>query len=586
MDVWLTLAVLAVLLTALIRELASPAANVLGAVLVLVVLDVLDPAAAFAGFANPATITVAGLFVVARAVQEHGGVEEWLARLLDRDRPRRLTLGRLVAPLVGASSIIANTPLVAAVAPMIRDWAERRGIPASRLLIPTSYAAILGGTITTIGTSVTLLVSGLVAQQTGEGFGFLEVTPVGLPVAVAAGVMLVLTAPRTLPNRQTIEQQVAARERDYSFRLHVEPDGELDGKTVAEAGLRNLVDTYLARIDRDGLVIAPVPPDQELEGDDELLFVGRASAAKELVQRTGLEHSEAQQLTHLTEDHRGLYEAIVAKGSPLSHRTLKAVSFRGRYDGAVLAIHRAGERLDQRLGTVPLEPGDTLLIQADRSFADRWRNHGDFAVVVPLDEHGAGGTSRRPLVLAVVAAMVLVAALGWLPIVTAVLLACAVLIATRTLDFFDAKDAIDLDVVLIIGGAIGLGAAVQSSGLAAQIAEGIAATGAAFGAYAALAAVLVGTMVLTELVTNAAAAALMVPVALDVATRVGADERGFAVAVAVAASSSFLTPIGYQTNTIVYGLGGYKFGDYFRAGWPITLTVVTTALLVIPLVWS
>ena len=228
----------------------------------------------------------------------------------------------------------------------------------------------------------------------------------------------------------------------------------------------------------------------------------------------------------------------MSRGSSLVGRSLKEVSFRGRYDAAVLAIHRSGERVTGKLGTVELHAGDVLLLQTDDRFAERWRDRGEFAVVVPLDEELRGPSPRRPLVLAVVLAMVVVAATGWVPIVTAVLGACAALVATRTVSFFEAKAAIDLDVMLVIAGAIGLGAAVESSGLAGVVAGGVASVAETFGAFGALAAVLLGTLLLTEMVTNAAAAALMVPIALDVAGRVGGDPRGYAVAVALAASSS------------------------------------------------
>ncbi len=585
-EVWLTVAVLVALFATLVLEKASPAATVLGAVVALVLLGVLSPEDAFLGFANPATVTVAGLFVLARAVQDHAGVERLLARLLGDGVRVRRSLVRLVGPVAGASAVIANTPLVAAAAPMVREWADRRGVAPSRYLMPVSFAAILGGTITTIGTSVTLLVSGLVARATGEPLGLLEITPVGLPVALVGGAVLVAFGPRLLPDRRPVEQREGTNERDYSFHLRVEPGGPLDGRTVAEAGLRDLDEAFLAHIDRGTHAIAPVGPDDVLGGGDDLLFVGRGSAAKTLVQRPGLKHSEEHQVAHLAEHQEGLFEAVLGRGSALAGRTLKDTSFRGRYDAAVLAIHRDGERVEGKLGTVTLHPGDTLLVQADRQFATRWRDRGDFAVVARLDDDASAPSPRRPFVLAVVAAMVAAAATGLVPIVTAVLGACALLVATRTVTFAEARDGIDLDVMLVIGGAIGLGAAVETSGLAGHVAGAIASVADAAGAFGALAAVLVGTLVLTELVTNAAAAALMVPIALDVAGRVGGDPRGYAIAVALAASSSYLTPIGYQTNTIVYGLGGYRFTDYVRVGLPITLSVLATALLVIPAVWT
>jgi di/tricarboxylate transporter len=241
--------------------------------------------------------------------------------------------------------------------------------------------------------------------------------------------------------------------------------------------------------------------------------------------------------------------------------------------------------VDAKLGEVRLQAGDALLLLTDHDFAERWRPGRDFAVVLPHDASSAVASPRRGLVVGVAVAMVIAAAVG-VPILTAVLAACLLLVGTRTLRFWDARSALDVDVLLIVASAIGLGGVVTASGLSGEIAAVIDRAAGAGGAVVALAAVLLGTLVLTEVVTNVAAAALMVPIALEVAGRVGADPRGYAVAVAVMASSSFLTPIGYQTNTIVYGLGGYRFGDYWRLGLPLTLTVLGLALVVVPAVWG
>ncbi len=590
---WVTLVVLLAMLAGLVREWISPAAGTLGALVVLVLAGVVDAPTAFAGYADPATLTVAGLFVVARAVRDHGRLGPRIGRLMgDGSRPRR-SLVRMVVPTAAASGVIANTPLVAALAPVVRDWAERNGRPVSRYLIPVSFAAILGGTLTTIGTSPTLLVSGLVGRETGQPFGLLEVTPVGLPVALATGVLLCVLGPRLLPDRSTSQQQIAASERDYTLPLRVRPDGPIDGVRVADAGLRSLKTVYLARIQRGAREIAPVGPDEVLRGEDVLVFVGRVDEVSGLTSRPGLTHADESQVTLLDGERHDRFEVVIGRDSSLVGRTLKDISFRGRYGGVVLAVHRAGRRVDHKLGTVRLEPGASLLLQSRPGFDQRWSGRGDFAVIVPLDEDTARAGGRGALVLATVAGMVLAAALGLVPILTAVVAACAALIVTRTVSFFAAKDALDLDVLIVIGSAIGLGSAVESSGLAATVASGLLTVvpdaGAVPGlgpAIIALAGVVITTLVLTELVTNVAAAALMVPIALDLATRVDADPRGFAVAVAVAASSSYLTPIGYQTNTIVYGLGGYRFTDYWRLGAPMTAAVVVTILVVVPLVWS
>ncbi|MFP5310012.1 MAG: SLC13 family permease [Actinomycetes bacterium] len=572
--------VLLVLVVALVRETVAPAPAVLAAVVVLTLVGIVEPETAFAGFSSSATLTVAGLFIVARCIQDHTGLDLALRRLLGQGRSETATLTRLTLPLVTLSAVIANTPLVAATAPMVRGWAERTDRPPSRYLMPVSFAALLGGVITTIGTSTTLVVSGLVESSLGTPFGFLEITPVGLPVALAGAVVLIVAAPRLLPDRSSAGERVAAHERDYVFRMTVDAGGPLDGATVAEGGLRALDDLFLVRIDRDGHEIAPVGPDDVLRGGDELAFVGRIDHVREFTHE-GLTHAEQGQLHLLDGDLHGLHEVVIGRSSDLVGRTLKEASFRGRFGAAVLAIHRAGGRVEQKLGTVPLLPGDSLLLHAGPSFAETWRDHGTFAVVVPLDDTFARASRRRWFVIAVVVAMVLVAATGLTSTFLAVLGATSLLVGSRTIGFREAVRSLDLDVLLIIAGAIGLGAAVEASGMAELIASGVAAAAAGAGPVAALAAVVIGTAVITEVVTNVAAAALMVPIAVQVGTQLQADPRVFALGVAIAASSSFLTPIGYQTNTIVYGLGGYRFSDYPRLGAPVTVVTLGVAIVVL-----
>ena len=585
LDMAIALAVLAAIVVVLARELVSPAPTMLGGVVLLVVLGVVPPEEAFAGFSSPATLTIAGLFVVARALQVHGGLAALLTRLMGTGAGDRVMLARLVAPVLAASSVIANTPLVATLGPMVRSWAERRGRAPSTFLMPLSFAAILGGVITTIGTSTTLVVSGIVGGRGLGAFGLFEVLPLGLPVALAGGMLLVLLAPTVLPDRRSSYAQVASHERDYTFRLQVQTGGPLDGHTVTDSGLRNLADVYLAGLRRGELELTPLAPTTVLQAGDVLTFVGRVDRVLEISSRPGLLHADETQAGLLDGDRHGLVEAVVGTNSPLVNRTPKEMSFRGHYGAAIVAIHRQGERIDAKLGEVRLAAGDALLLMTDEDFEDRWRPTRDFAVLVPLEDGDTGPSPRRPLVALTTVVMIVAAAVG-VPILSAVLAACLVLVGSRTLRFWDARGSLDLDVLLIVASAIGLGGAITSTGLAERVGDGIEAVAASTGSLTALLAVLVGTLVLTEMVTNVAAAALMVPVALDVAARVGEDPRGWAVGVAVMASSSFLTPIGYQTNTIVYGLGGYRFTDYWRLGLPLTLVVLAASMVVIPAVWG
>lgn len=582
LDAWLTVAVLVTLVVILVRELVTPPAAILGALITLVLIGVAEPETALSGFASTATATVAALFVVAAALQRHTGLERVIDEQLAHVEGARSVLVRLCTPVAAASAFIANTPLVAALAPVVRSWADRHGRSPSRVLMPLSFATILGGLATTIGTSTTLVASGIVQGATGQAFTVTEVTPIGLPAAVLGTVLLVIIAPWLLPDREVV---LRSGPRRYLCRMVVESDGPLDGASLADAGLRQLDDLFVAAIERGPGEAAPARPDSVLTGMDVLVITGSVDHLRSLP-NSGLRHASDAQVRALGDDLTNLHEVVVGPRSPLVGRTLKEVSFRGRYNAAVIAIDRENEEIEGKLGTVPLSAGDVLLLQGDAEFADRWRGQPDFAVVAPLDEDYGAPTSRRWLVAGVTVAMVAVAALGVLTLLEAVLWACAVLLATRTITLREALGSLDLEVLLIIAAAIGIGATVESSGLAAAVAAMVGDVAMATSATVALLLLLVATAILTEVVTNVASAALMIPIALGTASAIGTDPRGWAVAVAVCASASFLTPIGYQTNTIVYGLGGYRFSDFWRLGLPINALVIAVAVVLTPIVWG
>jgi di/tricarboxylate transporter len=320
-----------------------------------------------------------------------------------------------------------------------------------------------------------------------------------------------------------------------------------------------------------------------LAGDDVLRFVGKVDQIVDLQRMRGLTSTEAPLLDGL--GRQAFFEVVLGAESRMVGQTLKDVGFRARYEAVVLAVHRAGQRVDAKLGELPLRAGDTLLVLADPGFRERWRESGDFLVVARLGgtPPGRGRHARR--VLALTAGLVLVAGSGLLPILEAALLVAVLLVAGRVLTVREARDAVDLNVILVIAAAFGVGAAVEATGLADSGAQILVGLFSPFGALGALAGVLLATVVLTEMITNNAAAVLMFPVALSAAAAVGADARPFAIAVAVAASASFLTPVGYQTNTMVYGLGGYRFSDYLRLGAPLTLMVLVVGMIAIPLGW-
>jgi di/tricarboxylate transporter len=582
---WVTLVVVAGTVVLLVRDTAQPALALVGADVVLLVTGVIDTGAAFSGFSNPAPITVAALFVVAAAVEKTGALQPLVRAALCRGDGSRRELARLLVPTAAASAFLNNTPIVAMLAPQVADWAEKRGKSASHYLMPLSFATVLGGTVTVMGTSTNLVASGIMVKAGMAPLGMFELAMAGLPVAALGLVVLIALAPRLLPDRRAARHALQDDLREFVMHCTVVPGGTLDGKTVESGGLRHLQGVFLVEVQRDGESVAAPAPTTVLRGGDRLAFAGRVDTVRDLQNMRGLvaaEHDHSR--AYSSADHT-FFEAVVSGASPLVGKTLREAEFRERYQAAVLAIHRAGQRVNAKLGTVPLKEGDTLLLISDQGFAPRWRDRSDFLLVSKL-----GGapppSSRQALFVGLLTfAVVVVAGLGLVPLLHASLVAAAALVVTGVLSPAQARAAVDLDVLVVIAASFGLGAAIETSGLAALLGRGVVGGTGELGPVAVLAAVCIATMILTELITNNAAAVLLFPVAMAAAAQLHLNPRAFAVAVTIAASTSFVTPIGYQTNTMVYGMGGYRFGDFVRLGLPVTLVSLAAIVIFVPLFW-
>lgn len=583
-EAWFTLAVVIATVAFMMTERWPPSVVMLAAVIVLFLTGVVDASQAFVGFSSEAPIIIAGLYVLAGAAEATGAMSV-LADWLGRDRGERRNLARLLGITAGFSSIMNNTTVVAAVAPPVVDWSRRQRLSPSRYLMPTSFAALLGGLVTAIGTSTNITVSGQMVQAGMTPIGFFEITKVGLPVAIAGIVVMVATLPLLLPRRKDAFEEMAEDAREYVVQMVV-ADGPVEGKTVEEAGLRHLQGVFLVEIERDGDRIAPVIPDERLEAGDRLTFAGNVDMVLDLQKMRGLDSAEQQ---HFDLGDAGMgqrfFEAVIGVTSSLVGETLKDTDFRAKYNGAVVAIHRDGERVGDKLGSVVLRSGDVLVVLADPAFRRTWGRRSDFLAIAPLGGTNPIRSKKAWWVYAIGLAIVLLAGVDVLPLVKLAVAAPLLLLAFRILSPSEARQSIDLNVIVLIAAAFGLGAAVSASGLAEQIAHLFVWALGSFGPRGALLAIFLATMVLTTLISHNAAAILMCSIGFATAAGFGIDARPFAIAIAVAASTDFLTPVGYQTNTMVMGLGGYRFTDFAKVGFPISICVILVANVVIPLFW-
>ncbi|MEQ8843896.1 MAG: SLC13 family permease [Phycisphaerales bacterium] len=547
-------------------------------------VGVLSAQDAIDGFANLGLATVAVLFVVVTGLKETGGIDWISSRVLGRPRTLRSGMARVAFPVAGMSAFLNNTPVVALMIPAISDWCKRTGMSPSKLLIPLSYAAILGGTCSLIGTSTNLVVAGMVSRDTDLSLRMFDITWVGLPcVLVGLGFLLVL-GPRLLPDRGS-SQSVMADPREYTLEMIVPEGSALAGKTVEVAGLRSLPGCFLVEVEREGGVMAAVGPDTVLRAGDRLVFAGIVESIKELQALRGLTPATDQVFKlDSARYRRRLFEAVVSRTSPAAGRTIREGRFRNTYNAVVIAVAREGERLKGKLGDIELKPGDTLLLEADPGFAERHRNSRDFLLIGALEDSAPRRHARAPIAVMLLVGMVALAAFGVMEMFAAALLAGILMVLTRCCTVTEARRSVDWSVLIVIGAALGIGKALEVSGAAGSVASGILSV-AGQNPLLVLIAVYVLTNLATEAITNNAAVVLVFPIALDAAARLDVSLMPFAIAIMVAGSASFSTPLGYQTNLMVYGPGGYRFTDFLRVGVPMNLLIGLTTVVVTPLVF-
>jgi di/tricarboxylate transporter len=469
--------------------------------------------------------------------------------------------------------------------PGVMDWSRRRGFAASKLLIPLSYASILGSTTTIIGTSTNLTVAALILDAGLAEMSFFELFPVGLPICLIGLLYLVFAAPRLLPERVTPSDAIGERRREYTATMIVQPESPLVSRTVEEAELRNLPGLFLVEIDREGRVITPVGPDEIIEANDRLVFAGVVSSIVDVQRIRGLVPADDREEPAVTGGDHRIVEAVVSASSPLVDQSIRESGFRTAYDSAVIAVHRNGERVPGKIGSIVLRPGDTLLLQTARGFMRAHRNSPDFCLVSEIQDAQPPRHERAWLASAVLVAMVLVGALGILPLPIVAFLAAGLLVVTRCLTGPQARRSVDWSILIVIGAGLGMATAMEKTG-AAEVVARLLASGSGDGhPVIGLAVIYLVTLALAEVLHHNAAVAIMFPIAVATAGQLGVDSRGFIMAVAMAAACAFASPVTYQTHLIVYGPGGYRFTDFVKVGLPLDLICAAAALLVIPWVW-
>ncbi len=574
------LAVTAFLVFSLYRELLNPATTFFFCTVALLLGGVITPSDALKGLSNQQIILIFLLVLVTAGIRVVFG-SDLFSRLFRPDLKPKQFLLRMMLTVSSVSAFLNNTPIVAFMIPYVKDWAQRNGHPASKFLIPLSYSTVLGGMITVIGTSTNLVLNGLVQEYNLPLLGFEDFFFLGVTVTIVGWIYFYFIGYDLLPSNENKLEVLRENVKEYIVETEIFPGSRLIGKTVKDGGLRNLQDLFLVEIIRNEDIISPVAPEEILREGDNLFFSGNTSAIYNLIKEdNGL--AIPKQDSAEPEGHFHFVESVVPANSALIGVRVKDSDFRRKFNSSVIAVHRNGKQLPGKVGEVVLSGGDFLLLLAGEG-TDGADHERDLYFVSPTKKiekpqpawfRWLGYACFGALLLSVVSntfidePVIFTVSIGIL----------VVMVLTGVLTSTEMRRELDLGLLMVLVCSLAIGVALERSGTAKLLAEIIIAASQTFGIVGALAGLFVVTVVLTSLVTNPAAVSIMFPIAMSIAAQMEQSTTPFFVAIAFAASGDFLTPIGYQTNLMVYGPGGYTFRDFVKVGAILTLLYIVICI--------
>ena len=554
------------------------------------VLGLVTPEEGISGFGNSATITVMAMFILSGGIARTGAMQVMRDFMLKwggkKPSQQIFLMGILLGPI---TAFINNTAVVAVFLPIVEEWCKKRGISASKLLIPLSYVTILGGMMTLLGTSTNILASGISKELGYRSFSLFEFTKVGIILFVIGIAYLAIFAPRLLPDRrQSNGEQLSVDYgiKDYVSEVVIKPRSSLVDQTLRSSEIQRKFDLDVLEIIRNDTHFPQPIADKKLEVGDILLVRGGRQDLLNIREERGIDILPdvefGEDLLFETEvfAEEGVAEVLILSNSNLIGSTLKDLRFRQRYNATVLAIRRGQDLVRDRMGRVPLKFGDLLLVQAPKQSLLGLQTSRDLLVIEQRDVENLR-QDKAKVSIAIALAVVFSSALGLLPILVSALAGVVLMVITGCLKPGEIYESVRWDIIFLLAGLIPMGIAMDRSGTTQWLADGLVAIGGGMSGYWILLCFFIATIILTEILSNNASVVLMIPVAVKVAETLNFNPYAFMFAVTLAASNSYLTPIGYQTNTMVYGAGGYKFLDFTKVGVPLSAIMTILAPLLI-----
>ncbi|MCD4695009.1 MAG: SLC13 family permease [Bacteroidales bacterium] len=576
--------VLFFIIASLYLEIVGPAFTFLIGVVILGAFGILTPGEILSGLANEQIVVIILLLLIGDIIRKTDFIDSVFDKIFRNTTTYKGFITKMIFVVAGFSAFLNNTPLVAIMMPYVHRWSRRNQINASKLLIPLSYAAILGGCATLIGTSTNLIVNGMVTdEQIIPGLKPLELfdfAVVGLPMILIGSVYLILFSNKLLPVREDVMDDFSKKSREYLIEAQIRKNSKIIGKTIGDAGLRNLTGLYIVEISRGDQRLSAVSPTVILQEGDVLVFAGDTNTIAEMV-NSGMGLALTQVGMFSKKARTAVVEVVVSHNSTLISKTVRQSGFRGKYDAAILAVHRNGERVSGKIGTVKFKPGDVLLLLAGDDFTKRSVDTNDFYLITRVREFRKLEWYKNLTLFGGIALAILLSVFGVVSLFMGLL---GLLIIVHLLKISSPKDipkSIDYNLGLIIVLSLALGTAMIKTGMADMIANFIISVFKPFGPYGLLIGIFLITNLLASYITNKAAAAIIFPISVSAAINLGLPTIPFILIVAFAAAANFITPIGYQTNLMVYGPGGYSFKDYFKIGLPLTIIYMFVSVTIL-----